>query len=142
MIWGLTHYGKPEDFAWDVVSGVSAGAINTGGIATWPTGSEVGMSEWLSNYWATMTTHEVWTLRQGSARDLLFKEPSFLDDDPALATLNDIVSDQGTIARAFTVSAVDTNTGDYIAMTQDNTTFDNLAQSSLSSGSIPVVFPP
>ena len=33
-------------------------------------------------------------------------------------------------------------TGEYIAMTQENTTFDDLAQSSLSSGSIPVVFPP
>ena len=93
MIWGLTHYGNPEDFAWDVVSGVSAGAINTSGIATWPTGTEVAMTEWLSNYWSTMTTHEVWTLRQGSARDLLFNEPSLLDDNPALATLNDIVSD-------------------------------------------------
>ena len=30
VIWGLLHYGDPADFAWDVVSGISAGAINTG----------------------------------------------------------------------------------------------------------------
>ena len=41
VIWGLTHYGDPADYTWDVVSGVSAGAINTGGIATWATGTEV-----------------------------------------------------------------------------------------------------
>jgi len=50
-----------------------------------------------------------------------------LDDDPALKTLNDIVSEKGEIKRSFAVSAVDVNTGDYIAMTQKNTPFENLA---------------
>lgn len=39
------------------------------------------------------------------------------------------------------MSAVDANTGEYVAMTRDNTPFENLAQSSMSSASIPVVFP-
>lgn len=142
VMWGLVHYGTASDFAWDVVSGVSAGAINTGGIATWPTGSEVEMTEWLSDKWATITTEDIWTLREGGPIDLLFREPSFLDDSPALATLNSIIADKGAINRRFAVSAVDVNTGDYIAMTQENTVFDDLAQSALSSGSIPVVFPP
>lgn len=46
------------------------------------------------------------------------------------------------IARNFAVSAVDVQTGEYIAMTHENTSFDNLAQSCMSSGSIPVIFPP
>ena len=143
VIWGLAHYSSdPSDFAWDVVSGVSAGAINTGGIATWPAGSEVEMTEWLSNKWTTITTDDIWTLREGGPFQLLFKDPSFLDDNPALNTLKDIISDKGAINRRFAVSAVDVNTGDYIAMTQEDTTFDDLAQSALSSGSIPVVFPP
>ena len=29
VIWGLTHYGDPTDFYWDVHTGVSAGSINT-----------------------------------------------------------------------------------------------------------------
>ena len=29
VLWGFTHYGNPADFAYDVVTGVSAGAINT-----------------------------------------------------------------------------------------------------------------
>ena len=44
VMWGLTHYGTVSDYAWDVVSGVSAGAINTGGIATWATGTEYEMT--------------------------------------------------------------------------------------------------
>ena len=55
-MWGLLHYGEPADFAWDVVSGVSAGAINTAGIATWATGTEVEMIEWLSMAWQKMTS--------------------------------------------------------------------------------------
>lgn len=29
VIWGLTHYGNPEDFYWDVHNGISIGSINT-----------------------------------------------------------------------------------------------------------------
>ena len=61
VIWGLTHYGNAEDFAWDVVSGVSAGAINTGGIATWATGTEYEMTQWLSDKWTTITNDVIWT---------------------------------------------------------------------------------
>ena len=50
-----------------------------------------------------------------------------LDDSPALATLKRIVSYKGSIARRFTVTAVDVNTGDTIAMNQTNTAFDDLA---------------
>ena len=41
VMYGLTHYGNPSDFTWDVVSGVSAGGINAGLTAVWPQGSEV-----------------------------------------------------------------------------------------------------
>ena len=53
-----------------------------------------------------------------------------------------LVEYKGEIARRFVVSAVDANTGDYIAMTQKDTPFENLAQSAVASGSIPVIFPP
>ncbi len=35
VIYGLNHLLNPADFAYDVVSGVSAGAINSGGVAMW-----------------------------------------------------------------------------------------------------------
>ena len=50
-MWGLVNYGNSTDFTWDVVTGVSAGAINTAGIATWAPGTEKDMIEWLSNAW-------------------------------------------------------------------------------------------
>jgi len=35
VLWGLAHYGNPEDYYWDVISGISAGAINASGTAGW-----------------------------------------------------------------------------------------------------------
>ena len=36
VVWGLTHYGDPKDYEWDVHSGISAGSINTIGLIGWP----------------------------------------------------------------------------------------------------------
>lgn len=33
VMWGLANYGNPDDFHWDVVTGISAGSINAAGIA-------------------------------------------------------------------------------------------------------------
>jgi predicted acylesterase/phospholipase RssA len=49
VIWGLTHYGNPEDYYWDVVTGISAGAINTAGTAGWAPEDVVEMTEYLSD---------------------------------------------------------------------------------------------
>ena len=116
VIYGLAHYGDPADFAWDVVSGISAGSINASGIATWAAGTEVEMSQWLSDKWAGIQNKDVWVLRKGNPVNWLLKEPSLVDDSPALVLLKEIVGDKGEIARRFTVGAVDANTGDFIAM--------------------------
>lgn len=143
VAWGLVHYGNPEDYTWDTVSGVSAGSINTGAFATWEKGSEVALTEYLSDQWAHMTNDRLYKLRSKNPYDLLFKEASILDDTAAIGTLNEIYGyTGGEIKRHFAVSAVDVNTGEYFVMNDKNTEFKDLAQSSMSSSSIPVVFPP
>ena len=97
VIWGLTHYGDPADYAWDVSSGVSAGGINAGLLAVWPKGSEVEMSEWMSEKYAEMTNPDIYTLRSRNPHDLFFEEKSILDDDPALATMTRFVGERGSI---------------------------------------------
>ena len=143
VIWGLLHYGKPEDYTWDAVSGVSAGAINSGAAATWKKGTELEFSEFLSDQWASMTNEQLFSLNGYNPVKWIFSEPSVLDTTKTIETLNRIYGyTGGVIQRDFTVSAVDANTGEYIAMNPTNTPFENLAQSSMSSASIPVVFPP
>ena len=35
ILWGLANYGDPTDYHYDVVTGISAGAINAAGLAGW-----------------------------------------------------------------------------------------------------------
>ena len=55
VLWGLAHYGNPDDYQWDVVSGISAGSINTCGAAMFDPADVVEYSEWLSNVWLSLT---------------------------------------------------------------------------------------
>lgn len=142
VIWGLLHYtDEPSNFAWDVISGVSAGAINTGGAAVWATGDEMAMTEWLSDQWATMTNDRVYQEWPEGVWAIL-KEQSALDSAPAVQTLTEIVGEVGEIKRRFVVSAVDANSGVYVPWTNENTDIDSLPQAVMSSASIPFVFPP
>lgn len=38
VLWGFLHYGDPNDFKYDVVTGVSAGSINAASLCGWPIG--------------------------------------------------------------------------------------------------------
>ena len=51
-MWGLTHYGDPEDFYWDVHAGISAGS--------WNTLSQVGYAP-EDTYEATQYIYDQWT---------------------------------------------------------------------------------
>jgi len=51
VIWGLMHSDQAKDFRYDVVAGVSAGAINTSVISMFTPNDGVAMSEFLSDTW-------------------------------------------------------------------------------------------
>ena len=51
LLWGLAHSDKADDYFYDVITGVSAGAINAGAIAAWPKEDTVAMTEWLADVW-------------------------------------------------------------------------------------------
>ena len=52
--------GRTEDFAYDVVTGVSVGSINGFFISVWPKGQEVEMVEAASQMWNDLTTADVY----------------------------------------------------------------------------------
>ena len=60
VLYGMVNEGDPDDFAFDVLSGVSAGAINSGGLAGWPIGKEVEMAQWMSDMWKNLKTSDIW----------------------------------------------------------------------------------
>lgn len=60
VIQGLAHSLPQGELAWDVVTGVSAGALNAAGISLWPIGQEADMSDWLVNTWLNLTDSSVY----------------------------------------------------------------------------------
>lgn len=60
VLWGLTHYGDPDDYQYDVVTGVSVGSINTISLAGWPIGQEKEATEKLSGFWQNLHSSDIW----------------------------------------------------------------------------------
>ena len=60
VLWGLTHYGDPEKYKWDVVTGVSIGSVNSALLALWKPGEEAKATEKISNLWAQMSTDDIY----------------------------------------------------------------------------------
>ena len=51
-LWGLVNAAANKSaYAYDVVTGVSAGSLNLGGMATFEIGDESNMVNVLSHYW-------------------------------------------------------------------------------------------
>ncbi len=98
------------------------------------------MTEYLSDAWLALKTEDIWVERPGFVHVL--NEQSLFDDAPALETIREIMSVKTEFGRRVSVSAVDVGTGEFVEFNQHNTNYYDFGQAGLSSGSIPVVFPP
>lgn len=123
VIWGLLHYGDPADFAWDVITGVSAGALNTGMSAVYATGDEYNMSEALSDAWAGIQSNDQVYVPRGWSYDkpdgaivAFLNYNSIMDSSPALEYITGIVAPKESVKRRWTTTAIDANTGNYVRM--------------------------
>jgi len=126
-MWGWNHYGNPEDFYWDVVSGISGGAINTGAVSVWDKKDGYEMSEWLSDKWVNLTNPDVWTFWPGGLIEGLTTAPSLLDSTPLVNFLNEILGEFDGVKRHTIVGTVDANTGDYITYRLEDAPPEQLA---------------
>lgn len=141
VLWGMYYTAEdPTQFQYDVVSGVSAGAINGAAVATFAPGDEVNMLNTLSTKWQELTQDQLYSMWKplGLVTGVL-KESGLLNTQPLhdfLDTFFDDMSD--TFKRKLVVSSVDANSGNYI---QWNETSSDPMKSVLSSAAIPFVFP-
>jgi predicted acylesterase/phospholipase RssA len=55
VIHGLSHLLNGTDAYYDVVSGVSAGSLNSAAMAMWAPNQAKAMSDWLVQFWKTVT---------------------------------------------------------------------------------------
>ena len=60
VIWGWTHYGNPDDFRYDVLSGISVGSVNAIALVGWKIGDELKAAQWISDMWKDLNNSDVW----------------------------------------------------------------------------------
>lgn len=139
VLYGLVKNAEdPSDFAWDVMSGVSAGSINSVAGSMWPPGTENEMVEWLSEVWQNVTTSDVYNDWEpyGVVTGITQKSGAF-NDTPGFVWGEEIVEEQGGKAnRMFVASCVDANQGHYVPFNETV----NITKASISSSSIPAAF--
>ena len=143
VLWGLLHYGNPDDYKYDVVTGISAGSINAIATIGWAIGDEVAATEWGSDLWKNLHTSDVYKNWPLSIVEGLLTKGGIFDNTPLRDyLLNMLKGFDGEFKRRITVGSIDANTGDYFQFTQDNTDFLDFAKAATASASIPAVFPP
>lgn len=147
-IYSFNHDGNPDDFQWDVVTGISGGAINTGAMSVWAKEDGVAMSEWLSTEWNdNLRTHDVWKWWPGGIIAGITKEQSLVDSTPLLEFLAGILGEftEG-VKRYSMVGTVDANTAFYRRFHLDEIPKDQLLELGpkqiVSSASLPGLFLP
>lgn len=79
VIYGLAHNLPSEKVAWDVVTGVSAGAINTAGLSMFPVGKEKEASEFLVDTIEHLHTDNIYKFWSGGIEESLFNQSGIVD---------------------------------------------------------------
>lgn len=137
----FTQYLPPEEVMYDVVTGVSVGAINAAPIAFHPIGKESDAADWMINMWGKLKSSNIynsWSF--GIPEGLLFRE-GLWDNSEELRYLKktfDTFKDR-QVFRKINMGAVDFNTGEVYKFTEE-VGFSEIAQAVTASSSMPFAF--
>ena len=142
-LYGLYHTDKEADadkYAYDVVTGVSAGSINTACSVVFAPDDVENFVNYLSEKWQELKEDNVWIpWKPAGIITGVNKESGALDDSPLPKFIQSVWDEMGgVIKRKITVSCVDANTGAYHLF---NETSADPIKAVVSSSSIPFVFP-
>jgi predicted acylesterase/phospholipase RssA len=139
----LNNTKNPEDFQYDVVTGISIGSINGMGMAQFPKGKEVEAVEFLLNNWQDTKRKNVYKQWPGGLIEGLVSKPSLLDNDAEIDYLNESIF---TIPnqRKITVTTTDFKTGEKVTFTEQDWANNRTmaVYAALYSSAVPFIFKP
>jgi len=129
---------------YDVLSGISVGAINSAAFALFPQGEEKEATEFLENIWLNMKTEDVYKNWQGFAPyEAIFNKSSMYDSSPLSNYLQGILDENNnTLSRKMMTAAVDVETGQFVVTDFDDLKPSEYVNGIVTSASVPFVFPP
>jgi len=116
-LYGLVNYGDPKDYEYEVVTGVSAGGINTAMIAGYDIGDEKALFDYLTQTSLDLHTSDIWKdWPLGKLSGALIMGGA-VDNAPLLNYLQGVVLGFDSFKRRFVISAVNVDTGEYTEFT-------------------------
>lgn len=128
----------PEEIHYDVVSGVSAGALNAGGFSQFPPGQEAEAVDFLMDLWTNINSSDVYQEWSGGLIDGIFYEPSLFDSSPLYNLLEQKLS--RPIARKLSLGSVDADLGQFVRFNESLNKKD-LLSAAMASAALPALFP-
>jgi predicted acylesterase/phospholipase RssA len=136
----ITELLPPEERTYSIVTGISAGALNTCQTVGYAPGDERNMAIHVSQFWLNITGNKEIASHWfgGTFFSLLFR-PSLYNNANELVYIKKNIGD--VIKRNVTVASTNLNTGNFTRFTQD-VGIDQLPLRCFSSGSFPMFFPP
>ena len=69
---GILESLDPSEVEYDVITGISVGAINAFGLSLFPTGKEWEASDFMLNFWQDLTQEDVFQTWDTSYYDAIF----------------------------------------------------------------------
>ena len=137
-IWQLVNSLPSEEVAWNVVTGVSTGALNSGGVAQYAMGEEKAMANLLIDVWTSITQEKVYVnWKPGGIVQGLLSEYGLYDTTPLKETVNSLFN-RG-IHRNISVGATNMNTGEFVDFSED--LGSDILEGIICSASPPFFFP-
>ena len=138
---GLVNNLPAEEVTYDVITGVSAGSLNSLGLSMFEASDVEDASLFIYGLWNSIPQYKAFSTWKGGILVGFFKKGLF-DLAPGREWITDQIGNL-TLKRKVTFSAINANTGQY--MNYDyNATYDipdTLIDSAFASSSIPGIFP-
>lgn len=136
----LQNVTSASDFAYDVVTGVSIGALNAAVISQYATGQEQQASDALNHMWTTLTREQIYSYWAGGYVEGLLFKTSLVDSSPFREYL--VQNIKTPFQRKIVIGASNANTGNFDTFNETNLLNSNdAAEAILSSSALPLYFP-
>ena len=128
----------PDEIHYDVVSGVSAGALNAAGFSQFPPGQEAQAIAFLLDVWRTITSSNVYQEYRGGLINGLLYEPSLFDTSPLKDYLHEKFAQP--IMRKISIGSVNADVGRFLRF-NESLSREDFITSVLASAALPALFP-
>jgi len=139
---GLVNNLPVEEVSYDVITGVSAGSLNTLGLSVFEPSDVVNSSDFIFALWNSISDYTVYKNWPLGIAQGLFKKSGIFDLAPGFDWVSERLGDR-TVKRKVSFATVDANAAEYVVWDYNATDTQpaDIIESAFASSSIPGIFP-